>query len=294
MKDDQRGVEMMKHSVFTVLLPEKDLDQVFELLKELGYDGVELRVNDDYHVSAGGILLSVKRIRELMTRHGLEIPVLATYLSIRDSKALLPVYEAAELLGSGGIRVSLGPALDGRRAYWSALEETRKDLEAFLKAVGSFKAKTLFEVHFKTLISSPSLAYLLLQPFDPAKVGIIYDPGNMIIEGREDWTVGVEVLKGYLGHVHVKNVSWQKQGTAWNWVLDELEHGMVDWPGVFDALRKVNYAGYISNEDLHGVPLPGATGFIGEKIGSTESTPQKPIETKLAEDLQYLKKLDID
>jgi sugar phosphate isomerase/epimerase len=282
----------MKHSVFTVLLPDKSLDQVFELLKDIGYDGVELRVNDDYHVPAGGIVSSVKRIRELMTRCGLEIPVLATYLSIRDSKALLPVYEAAELLGSKGIRVSLGPALDGRRSYWSTLEETRKDLDAFLRTVDRFRAKTLFEVHFKTLISSPSLAYLLLQPFDPAKVGIIYDPGNMIIEGREDWNVGVEVLKGYLGHVHVKNVSWQKQDATWNWVLDELEHGMVEWPNVFEALQKVNYTGYVSNEDLFGVPLPGATGFIGEKIGSAESTPQKPIKMKLAEDLNYLKNLE--
>jgi sugar phosphate isomerase/epimerase len=281
----------MKHSVFTVLLPEKSLEQVFELLRELNYDGVELRVNDDYHMSPGRILSSVKTLRELMTRYGLEIPVLATYLSIRDTNALLSVFEAADLLGAEGIRVSLGPALDGRRSYWSALDESRKELETFLKAIHPFKAKALFEVHFKTLISSPSLAYLLLQPFNPAKVGIIYDPGNMIIEGREDWKLGVEVLREYLGHVHVKNVSWQKEET-WRWTLDELEQGMVEWPKVFEALRSVDYTGYISNEDLCGVPLPGATGFIGEKIGSTETRPQKPIRMKLAEDLKYLKKLE--
>jgi sugar phosphate isomerase/epimerase len=163
----------MKHSVFTVLLPEKSLEQVFELLRELNYDGVELRVSDDYHMSPGRILSSVKTLRELMTRYRLEIPVLATYLSIRDTKALLPVFEAADLLGAQGIRVSLGPPLDARQSYWSALDQTRKELETFIKAIHPFQGKALFEVHFKTLISSPSLAYLLLQPFDPAKVGII-------------------------------------------------------------------------------------------------------------------------
>ena len=43
----------MKHSVFTVLLPDKNLEQVFELLSELNYDGVELRVKEDYHVPPG-------------------------------------------------------------------------------------------------------------------------------------------------------------------------------------------------------------------------------------------------
>ncbi len=281
----------MKHSVFTVLLPEKKLDEVFQFLRELDYDGVELRVKEDYHVPPDALLSSVKRLQDLMSRYKLEIPVLASYLSIREHKALLPIFEAADRLGSKAVRVSLGPPLDVRQSYWSALDEVKKQLDLFLKATKPFKARALFEIHFRTLISSPSLAYLLFKSFDPGKIGVIYDPGNMIIEGREDWKVGVEVIKDYLWHVHAKNASWKKEG-RWNWVLDELDAGMVNWEEVMNALLSINYNGYISNEDLYGVNLPGATGFIGEKLPSSDSTSQKPIREKLVEDLRYLKEVE--
>lgn len=281
----------MKHSAFTVLLPDKNLDEVFQLLRELNYDGVELRVKEDYHVPPDKILSSVKKLEDLMNQYKLEIPVLGTYLSIKEQKTLLPVFEAADILGANGVRVSLGPPLDVQQSYWSALDEVKKELENFIKAIQPFKAKALFEIHFKTLISSPSLAYLLLKSFDPGKIGIIYDPGNMIIEGREDWKVGVEVMKDYIWHVHAKNTSWRKE-EEWNWSLDELECGMVNWEEVMRALLSINYSGYISNENLCGVNLPRATGFIGERLPSSDSRSQKPIREKLVEDLRYLKELE--
>ena len=166
-----------------------------------------------------------------------------------------------------------------------------RELEVFIKSIQPFGVKALIEIHFKTLISSPSLAYLLLKNFDPAQVGAIFDPANMIIEGMEDWKVGVEVLGGYLGHVHVKNASWRKDD-KWNWSWDELDSGMVDWEDVMRALSSVDYKGYLSNENLKDVVLPRATGFIGEQLSGNSQKSSKPIQTKLAEDLQYLKELE--
>jgi sugar phosphate isomerase/epimerase len=281
----------MKHSVFTVLLPDMNLEEVFGLLRELDYDGVELRVKEDYHVAPDTILTRVKKLEDLKTRYELEIPVLATYLSITDLKSLIPVFEAAEILGAVGVRVSLGPPLDDRQSYWTAQDEVFKQLDAFIQSIQPFRIKALFEIHFKTIMSSPSLAYLLLKGFDPAQVGVIHDAGNMIVEGREDWKMGVEILGDYLGHVHVKNALWRK-GAKWNWSWDELETGMVDWEEVLAVLSTVSYEGYLSNENLKDVVLPGATGFIGEKLSSDFQKPSKSIRTKLAQDLQYLKALE--
>ena len=281
----------MKHSVFTVLLPDKNPEEVFELLNELNYDGVELRIKEDYHVPPDEILSRVKELDDLKTRYRLEIPVLGTYLSISERALVLPVFEAAKILGVKGVRVSLGPPLDAQQSYWKILDEVSRELEVFIKSIQPFGVKALFEIHFKTLISSPSLAYLLLKRFDPAQVGVIHDAGNMIVEGREDWKMGVEILGDYLGHVHVKNTSWRKDD-KWNWSWDELDSGMVNWENVMRALASVNYKGYLSNENLKDVDLPGATGFIGEQLSGDSQKSSKPIQTKLAEDLQYLKELE--
>ena len=73
----------MKHSAFTVLLPDRGLDEVFQLLSRLGYDGVELRVKEDYHVAPDQLLSRTGRLTALMSRTGLEVPG-AGNLPVRD------------------------------------------------------------------------------------------------------------------------------------------------------------------------------------------------------------------
>jgi sugar phosphate isomerase/epimerase len=281
----------MKHCAFTVLLPDRNLEETFDLLARLGYDGVELRVKDDYHVAPGRVLSFGERLKALTARTGLEIPVLATYLSVDEREALVPVFEAADLLGATGVRVSLGSPLDGTRSYWEVLAEAQRGVEALVEVIAPFRAKALFEIHFRTAICSPSLAYLLLKPFDPARVGVIYDPANMIVEGREDWALGLDLLGDYLGHVHVKNTAWYRDG-GWEWRWEELEEGIVDWKEMIRNLAARGYAGYLSNENLSGVVLPGATGFIGETLSQATIRAAQPIDVKLGHDLTYLKDLE--
>jgi sugar phosphate isomerase/epimerase len=281
----------MKHSVFTVLLPDRSLEETFDLLSRLGYDGVELRVKDDYHVAPGQVLPLGGWLQALMERTGLEIPVIATYLSVEERELLLPVFEAADLLGAAGVRVSLGSPLDGTQSYWEVLSEAQRGVEALVKAIAPFRAKALFEIHFRTAICSPSLAYLLLKPFDPARVGVIYDPANMIVEGREDWRLGLDLIGNYLGHVHVKNTAWYRDaGWAWRW--EELDAGIVEWEEMLRNLSARGYAGYLSNENLSGVVLPGATGFIGETLSQAPRRAVQPIDVTLGLDLAYLKGLE--
>ena len=104
------------------MLPDRGLDEVFQLLSQLGYDGVELRVKEDYHVAPDQLLSRVGRLTALMSRTGLEVPVLGTYLSVTDLETLLPVFEAADRLGAKGVRVSLGSPLDGTRSYWGTAD----------------------------------------------------------------------------------------------------------------------------------------------------------------------------
>ena len=52
-----------------------------------------------------------------------------------------------------------------------------------------------------TLISSPSAAYRALEGFDPAHIGLIFDPGTMVNEGFEDYQKSFELLGDYIAHI---------------------------------------------------------------------------------------------
>jgi sugar phosphate isomerase/epimerase len=74
----------------------------------------------------------------------------------------------------------------------------------------------------------------------------------MVYEGYEDYRLGVEVLGPYLAHVHIKNAVYQRAvgEKVWRATWSPLEEGVVDWEALFDALRMVNYDGWLGLEDF--------------------------------------------
>lgn len=47
--------------------------------------------------------------------------------------------------------------------------------------------KANVEIHMRTICPSAGLTYRFVSNFDPEYVGVIYNPGNMIHEGFENW-----------------------------------------------------------------------------------------------------------
>jgi len=281
----------MKYSVFTVAMPEYDVEGSAQRLREWGYDGVEWRVTgvpspmpptpnfwngNRATVDFNNLPESAEAARKAAEKAGLEIPALATYLSCSDLPAVKKGIEAAKIMGAPMIRVGV-PGYDGktnyRKLFAQALEDYAK-VEALAKEAG---VKCNIEIHMGNICPSASAAYRFVSNFDPACVGAILDPGNMIHEGMENWQFGIELLGEYLAHVHVKNASWRiVKGEAngilvWQASWAPMRNGMVYWPRVLDALKKSGYDGWLSNENF-----------------STE----QPTEEKLKDDLAFLKSLE--
>ena len=81
---------------------------------------------------------------------------------------------------------------------------------------------------------------------------MLYDPGNMAIEGNLAPTLAIARLGPYLRHVHVKNIAWRREGGAWRWRHAPLDSGLLDWNAILAALRRAGYAGRLSIDHLGG------------------------------------------
>ena len=53
----------------------------------------------------------------------------------------------------------------------------------------------LLEIHWGTVMSSCTSAHALVRDLDPDAIAITFDPANMVIEGKEDWEYGIELLR---------------------------------------------------------------------------------------------------
>ncbi len=288
----------MKLAVYTVSLPEYNIEESVALIKEMGYDAVEWRVDstagiprsmfpkdmDTYAfrywlenkatLNVADIKNECLRAKALCDEAGLEIVNLAT--TVKGSmEELETVLEAAAAIGCKSIRGPLD-RYDPSKPYQEQFDGCRaflRECEPMLKKYG---VKMLIETHHGMLISSASSAMRVLDGFDPDYFGLIYDPGNMVYEGYESYELGFEMLGKYLAHVHVKNAALTPAGEdefgatkyAQTWM--PLKKGSANLFALIKALKKVGYQGALSVEDFSN---------------------EKPTREKLEENIAYLKAL---
>lgn len=246
----------MRVSAFTVVTVGTTIEETVATLAELGYEGVEWRVHDEGHIRPTSLLADAERARKASQSYGLAVSGLSTYLAncqLGNAKQIEAVVEAATILGATQVRV-YPSRYTGETPFGELLERTRHDLESAVQIASKRNVRLLTEIHFGYLTSSPSLAYMLVHGFDPDCVGVLFDPGNMIIEGMEQWKLGLELLGPYLSHVHLKNALWYRDERGWQRRWAGLEEGQVHWPDVLAALHAVGYDGWLSLEDLRPVP----------------------------------------
>jgi sugar phosphate isomerase/epimerase len=133
-------------------------------------------------------------------------------------------------------------------------ERARTGIARAAEFVAAHGVALLIETSPGTITPSTAQARALVDGLPPERVGVLYDPGNMVIEGHVDPALAVEELGPYLHHVHVKNVAWRRRDGKWNWRHAGLDAGLVDWSEVLAALGRAGYAGRLSLDHLGGRP----------------------------------------
>lgn len=278
-----------KYAAFSVMMPEYHPEEAASILKGLGYDGVEWRVHaiparpsdKESHANMATlnidtIVKNAEIIRALSEDNGLEIIGLGTYLSYKFVDEIEMCMEAAKIMGCPSIRVS-PPLYSGVVNYNDLFEEAVDGYAKVESLAKQYGVRANVEIHNGNICSSASLAYKFVSHFDPDHVGVIYDPGNMVCEGYENWQLGLELLGPYLSHVHVKNMAWvehkkTERERVWRTSAVPMNEGFVPWRWVMHVLDKVGYKGWMSLEDF--------------SEGDTKD--------KLAGDIRYLKFIEND
>jgi sugar phosphate isomerase/epimerase len=278
-----------KYAVFTVMCPESGLEETASLAASLGFDGLEWRVTkkspepiDEISYWGGNrstvdidnVGTDLARAREIADAHGLAMPILGTYMKASEPDVVEAAMQAAADAGCPKLRVG-PPGYDGSRPYQELYEEALRDCEKVAELARRYDVQACIEMHMGNITPSAGLAHRVVSHFDPKELGVIFDPGNMVVEGFERYQMALELLGPYLSHVHAKNCVWVHAGdedgaARWEWRMAPVRRGQADWAEIVAALKKVRYQGWVSFEDF--------------SEGETRA--------KLADALGYLKRLE--
>lgn len=256
----------MKFSIQTIILPYNTLEEIGEIAHKYGYQGVEWRVLPDNSLKDFGpevknnlavctLKKNIPVIKKINSEFSLSTPGFSSYVEMDQIEDIKIIRDAGCEIGCLFFRIR-GLYYKRDRNYHEIVEDGWKKFEKVEKILEGYPIKAAIEIHNGFTVSSCAAAYHFCSKFSPKNLGVIHDPGNQVVEGREDAKMGIEILGEYLVHVHFKNLIWEKQGTRddgtveWKPKSVPLNEGIIDWKDYITQLKTAGYKGFLSNEDM--------------------------------------------
>jgi len=239
-------------ALFSSALPGWDAERVVDAAVSLGLRAVE------WGVGPGQALEDAddgERIAALCRSAGLAVAGVAVQdpaVTLATPRAAAAHVALALTLRSPHVRLFAPPFEGGSVPV--AQRRARAGVDALVKAAGGGRLGVLVETSPGTLAPSGSLALALVGHHPASRAGVLYDPGNTVIEGYVRPELGFARIGRRLRHVHVKNIAWTRDGGTWRWRYATLDGGIVDWPATLRALAAAGYRGRLSIDHLSGRP----------------------------------------
>ncbi len=220
------------------------LTEKFKLLKEIGFDGVEMDSPGDYELKE---VLQAKKVS------GLEIPGVVNSrhwkmpLSDPDPKVRKSCIDSMftaieECKAFGGTTVLLVPAVVKQEvSYDQAWQRATAGIRDFLPEAEKKGIKIALENVWNNFLLSPMEAARFVDQFESDYLGWYFDVGNVVRYGwPEHW---IRILGNRIMKVDIKEYSRQKQQEEgiWKGFQVELGEGDCNWPEVNKALADIGY-----------------------------------------------------
>jgi L-ribulose-5-phosphate 3-epimerase len=246
------GKPMVKKSLKWGMVKEDlSIMDKFKLLKDLGYDGVELDSPDK---------LDMKEVLAARDKTGLLLPGTVNSmhwklpLSDPDPKKREECVKSIEKAlwdtkEYGGTTVLVVPGVvNANVTYGEAYERSQAEIRKLLPVAEKTGVKIAFENVWNQFLLSPLEAARYVDDFKHPMVGWYFDVGNVLRYGwPSSW---IEGLNKRILKLDLKEFSFKKQNDLGLWKGFDVEffEGDCNWPEVNKSLQKIGYSGWASAE----------------------------------------------
>lgn len=275
-KESPQKKTMLKKGLgFGMIKEDLSLTDKFKLVKDLGFDGVELNVPLDINMSD---VLSAKE------KSGIELPSVVNKdhwskpLSDPDPKIRQECIESVaksleEVKQLGGDTVLVVPGVVNENVTY---EQAYHNSQDSIRQIIPYAEKTGMQIGLENVwnnfILSPIEAKRFVDEINHPLIGWYFDIGNVMRYGwPEHW---IKTLNSRIMKLHIKEYSRDLMNTKglWEGFNVDLLKGDIDWPTVMKTVTEVNHTG----------------GWLTAEVDGGDRTRLKEISLQMDQIISYL------
>ena len=235
--------------VFSQNLVQIGYPELGDIVKQIGFDGVDLSVFPGGHVEPRIANVDEVRAFESLEGAGLSVPVITTVLTSPMDRTALPVIAFAGMSHVPLFRPGTWPYNNPPNVL-ARLGEVQRDLAGLVNFGRQYGTAAAFHNPSGDNVGVAVWdIQRIIEPFDPATVGFYFDVCNAAAEGGAGgWEIALRLALPRLKAVTIQDFIWEKQNEHWQMTRCPLGQGMVDFPKFFRMLAQANYAGPVTLE----------------------------------------------
>jgi len=236
---------------FTMIEGDMSILEKFKLLKQLGFDGVEMPSPS-----------SLDRREVLEARDASGLAIHGVFNSVHWKLPLSHPDPAVRARGVEGMRTALGDAkfyggttmllvpgkVDKTMPYDKAYTRSQPEIRKVLPLAEELGIVIAIENVWNNFLLSPLEAARYIDEFESPWVRAYFDVGNVVRYGwPEHW---IRILGKRIIKLDIKEYSRKKRDDEglWKGFQVELLEGDCDWPAVMKALDEIKFSGWATAE----------------------------------------------
>jgi L-ribulose-5-phosphate 3-epimerase len=250
-----KKIDIKKSLVFGMIEEDLSLLDKFKLVKDLGFDGVELNSPNDFDTNE---ILDAKEkssieLPSVINRDHWSKPLSDPDPAVREACIESVATSLQDMKDYGGDTVLVVPGVvNDKVSYEQAYIQSQASIRELIPYAEKTGVQIALENVWNNFLLSPLEAKRFLDEINHPLVGWYFDVGNILRYGwPEHW---IETLQSRIMKLHMKEYSKEvmfNQGVRKGFDV-ELMEGDNNWPVVMKALQTIDYKGQWITAEVNG------------------------------------------
>ena len=211
----------------------------------LGFDGIDLTVRKNGHVSPERVKEDLPRAKAAIEKAGLKVHMLTTDI-VDTSGATEDILKTAAALGIPSYRMGWIPYKPD-----SPIPDQIQSVTSQLKTLAGMNKKYGIRGEYQNHSGTNFGAsvwdiWLAIKDIDPRYLGCQFDILHATVEGANSWKNDLKLLKDYIQTIDIKDFHWENTKGKWGIKKVPLGSGMVNFKAYFDLIKQYGITGPLS------------------------------------------------